>query len=201
MGWRMGEADRHGADARSAVRLLPLSSLERKLGRRIDATELAQIDAIFYAASNTRQFADQRERDAFRERWLGRYLDRYGDHFFLALGADERIIGYLAGCLDDPARQPLFADIGYFPALAHLTDAYPAHLHINLDTGWRGCGIGARLIEAFCAHAASAGSPGVHVVTGERARNVHFYARCGFHPLRAIDWNASRLVMLARRLV
>ena len=196
----MNEADRHEADTGSAARILPLGGLERELGRRIDATELARLDAIFFAASNTQKFADPRLRNAFRERWLGRYLDRCCDHFFLALGPQERIIGYLAGCLDDPARHPLFADIGYFAALSDLTRLYPAHLHINIDSAWRGRGIGARLIEAFCAHAAAAGRAGVHVMTGEQARNVRFYLRCGFRPLRSTDWNALRLVILGRNL-
>lgn len=196
----MGEADQQGLGTRNTGRVLPLSVFEIELGGAIDASRLAQIDAIFFAASNTKQFADEPERDTFRERWLGRYLDRYRQHVFLALSPDEHIIGYLAGCLDDPARQPLFADIGYFAALADITQLYPAHLHINLDAACRGRGIGARLIEAFCARAAASRCPGVHVVTGEGARNVRFYERCGFRSLRLIDWNASRLVILGRNL-
>jgi GNAT superfamily N-acetyltransferase len=196
----MTGAEQHGTSAASTVRILSLRSLEQELGGLIDAARLAQIDAIFFAASNTQQFADQEERKAFRERWLGRYLDRYRDHVFLALDPEARPIGYLVGCLDDPAHQPLFSDIGYFAILSDLTGRYPAHLHINLDADWCGRGIGAQLIETFCAHAVAVGSPGVHVVTSEGARNVRFYERCGFRPLRSFDWNASRLVMLGRDL-
>jgi GNAT superfamily N-acetyltransferase len=196
----MTRAEQHGASAASTVRLLSLQSFEHERGSPINAAELTQIDAIFFAASNTQQFADERERSAFHERWLGRYLDRYREHFFLALGPEGRVIGYLAGCLHDPAHQPLFSDIGYFATLSGLTKHYPAHLHINLDADWRSRGVGARLIEAFCAHAAAAGSPGVHVVTGAPSRNVGFYQRTGFHQLRSFDWNSSRLVLLARRL-
>lgn len=159
-----------------------------------------QLDAIFYAASNTRSFGNEEERQAFRERWLGRYLERYRQHFFLALAPNDCVAGYLAGCLADPAREPLFADVAYFAVLADLTERYPAHLHINLDASWRCLGVGARLIEAFCAHAVAAGSPGVHVVTGEGARNVRFYQRCGFRLQRRFVSNASKLVMLARDL-
>jgi GNAT superfamily N-acetyltransferase len=182
------------------ARIVPLVAYEHEMGCRIDAALEIAIETVFFAASNTQWFAHEGERNAFRERWLGRYLDHYRQHFFLALGPYERVVGYLAGCLDDPAHQPLFADIGYFPALADLTQLHPAHLHINLDAGWRDGGIGTRLIEAFCAHAAAAAAPGVHVVTGEGARNVRFYARCGFHPLRSFDWNASRLIVLGRTL-
>lgn len=182
------------------VRIVPLVAHERDTGRRIDAARKIAIDTVFFSSSNTQQFAHEQERDAFRERWLGRYLDHYRQHFFLALGPDERVVGYLAGCLDDPAHQPLFADIGYFPALADLTQLHPAHLHINLHASWRDRGIGARLIDAFCAHAVAAAAPGVHVVAGEGARNVRFYVRCGFHPLRSFDWNTSRLIVLGRSL-
>lgn len=197
----MGMAGRHDAGAGDAVaRIVSLRGLERELDRDIDAARLAEVDAIFFAASNTQQFSADPERDAFHERWLGRYLQRYRPHFFLALDTHGRIIGYLAGCLDDPARHFLFADIAYFSMLSDLTSRYPAHLHVNLHADWRQRGIGARLVEAFCAHAMAGGSPGVHVVTGQGARNEHFYARCGFHPLRAFTWNASRLIILGRAL-
>jgi GNAT superfamily N-acetyltransferase len=174
--------------------------LEQERGGQIDAAQLAQIDAIFFAASNTQQFANDEERSAFRERWLGRYLDCYREHVFVALDPDEGIIGYLVGCLDDPARTPLFSDIGHSTILSDLTERYPAHLHINLDAQWRNRGIGAQLIEAFCMHATAAGSPGMHVVTGDGARNVRFYERCGFRPLRSIAWNDAEIVLLGRNL-
>lgn len=156
------------------------------------------VDRIFFAASGTQSFQSDAARAAFRERWLGRYLDRYGEHAVLALDGNSVPIGYLVGALEDPAQNALWSDIGYFDRLADLTAAYPAHLHINIDAGCRGRGIGAALIGAFVTHAATRGATGVHVVTGAQARNVGFYASNGFGKLRIFDWKGNPLVMLGR---
>jgi ribosomal protein S18 acetylase RimI-like enzyme len=42
---------------------------------------------------------------------------------------------------------------------------YPAHFHINLDSNWRGGGIGKRLIRAFIEDLKLKGCPGVHLQT------------------------------------
>jgi GNAT superfamily N-acetyltransferase len=162
---------------------------------------IGQIETIFFASSNVQQFADDAERAVFRQRWLGRYLDHWPEHVFVASTPDDRVIGYLAGCLEDPATHPVFADIGYMPAFADLSQSYPAHLHINLDPAWRSGGIGTRLIDAFCAHAAGR-APGVHVVTGRTSRNVRFYKRNGFRMLRTTrsPWSDAEIAFLARTL-
>jgi len=162
---------------------------------------MAQIETIFFVSSNVQQFADDAERAAFRERWLGRYLDRWPEHLFIAIAPGDRVVGYLAGCLDDPAVHPVFADIAYMPAFADLSRSYPAHLHMNLDPGWRSGGIGTRLIDAFCAHAEGR-APGVHVVTGRTSRNVRFYERNGFRMLRTTrsPWSDAEIAFLARTL-
>ncbi len=157
------------------------------------------IDAIFFETSNAQQFASGPEREAFRERWLGRYLAHYPDEAFLAVAGGE-IVGYLVGCLEDPARNTLFADIPYFAEFAHLSRRFPAHLHINLTAAWRGRGIGVKLIEAFAAHARRAGAPGMHVVTAEGARNNHFYMKCGFRQLAVSEWGGKRVAFLGRSL-
>jgi GNAT superfamily N-acetyltransferase len=165
------------------------------------ASEVTGIETIFFASSNVQQFDDAAERAAFRERWIGRYLDHWPEHVFVASTPDARIVGYLAGCLADPATHPMFADIAYMPAFADLSRSYPAHLHINLDPGWRSGGIGTRLIEAFCAHATGRVA-GVHVVTGRTARNVGFYERNGFRLLRTTrsPWGDAEIAFLARTL-
>jgi GNAT superfamily N-acetyltransferase len=163
-----------------------------------DAAAKASIDAIFFGASGTQSFVSEVERQAFRLRWLGRYLAADAEHCFVAV-AEGGVIGYLVGALDDPAVGNRFADIGYFNDLAHLTSIYPAHLHINLAPETRSQGIGARLIEAFAAHALAKGSPGMHVVTGAASRNVHFYAACGFVEVGRLE-TARPIVFLGRKL-
>jgi GNAT superfamily N-acetyltransferase len=161
---------------------------------------LAQIDAIFLQTS-AKPPPPGPEQQAFRQRWLGRYLCGGTDVLLLALAGEDTVAGYLVGALEDPAPQERFADIGYFRRdIAHLTRLFPAHLHINLDQRFRGQGIGARLIETFAATARRAGAPGVHAVTGRGMRNVRFYERCGFHERGSAPWNGREIVFLGRQL-
>lgn len=172
----------------------------------IEAGELtparsAQVDAIFFEASG-RTFTPGPERAAFRERWLGRFLQGGTDIVLLAIAGGETVAGYLVGALDDPSQQPRFADISYFARdFRDLAQSYPAHLHINLAPAFRNQGVGAQLIEAFAARASGAGAPGMHVVTGKQARNLSFYTRCGFVLLRETVWNGSDIVFLGRNLM
>jgi hypothetical protein len=46
--------------------------------------------------------------------------------------------------------------------------------------------------------AASAGCSGIHAVTGERARNVRFYAKNEFRPLATARWNRADVVFMGR---
>jgi GNAT superfamily N-acetyltransferase len=162
---------------------------------------LAQIDAIFLETS-AQPPAPGPAREAFRERWLGRYLHQREDVLLLALAGEDTVAGYLVGALEDPAQQERFADVGYFrTAFADLTRLYPAHLHINLAAHCRGQGTGARLIEAFAEIARQAGAPGMHVVTGRGMRNVRFYERCGFLERGSALWNDREVLFLGRPLL
>lgn len=158
----------------------------------------ARITDIFYAASATRAFASEVARLAFEERWLGRYLTHDPDLVYVAQSQGGDVIGYLVAATDDPAQTPRFADIGYFKDAAAVTVRFPAHLHINLDEGWRGAGIGQLLIEAVVAELARRRVPGVHVVTGRTSRNVSFYRKAGFEEVAALTWDGKPLVMLGR---
>jgi len=160
----------------------------------------AQVNAIFFEASG-RKFTPGPEREAYRERWLGRYLQCGTDVVLLAKDAGQTVAGYLVGALEDPSEQRRFDDVPYFRhEFRDLCRRYPAHLHINIAPAFRSSGLGAQLIEAFAAHAREAGAPGMHVVTGKEARNVKFYVRCGFVELRAAMWNDSKIVFLGRSL-
>jgi ribosomal protein S18 acetylase RimI-like enzyme len=187
---RVGDAVVSDAD----VTIVPYLAL---VGREGLAAEL---DAIFFEASGTRDFESEAHRAAFRERWLGRYLTHYPEDVLLAVGTDGRVAGYLAGCLEPPTATRRFDDIAYFQAFAALIPAFPAHLHINLAPQYRGRGAGSRLIAAFVLHAEAAGSAGVHVVTGKGMRNVGFYQRNGFTLAGETVLLGKPLVLLGRAL-
>ena len=139
-------------------------------------SRLSPIEEIFFATSPSAKNLRPAEREPFKERWLGRYIAYDIESFFVAITEVSTVAGYLAGCLDNPAHNPRFADNGYYASFAPLCDCYPCHLHINLDER-------SALIAAFAAQAASAGRSGIHVVTGARARNVRFYEKNDFRPL------------------
>jgi len=180
------------APARSLAEIIAISGSLPTAWRR-------QVENIFFEASG-RSFEPGPEREAFLQRWLGRYLEHAGDRVLLAL-AGETVSGYLVGSLDNPAEQQRFFDLDYYRT--HFADAcrrFPAHLHINLAAAFRGRGIGAALIETFAAQAAAAGAAGVHVVTGKGMRNVRFYERCGFAAVGSAPWNGREVLFLARNL-
>jgi GNAT superfamily N-acetyltransferase len=166
---------------------------------KLTAALLAQIDTIFFEAAS-RPYPPGPEQEAFRERWLGRYLNGGSDALFLATEGDT-VAGYLVGAVDDPGLQDRFADIGYFRTdFAALCRQFPAHLHINLAPAFRSHGIGSRLIEAFADYAARQGAAGMHIVTGAGMRNVRFYERCGFQQRGAAARNGGEVVFLGRTL-
>jgi GNAT superfamily N-acetyltransferase len=161
---------------------------------------IQELDSIFYEASGTQTFASPEDRAAFRELWLGSYLTFDRNDAFLALDQAGMVVGYVIGTLGDPALNPRYADLGYFRDFAALTPHYPAHLHINIAAQHRSQGIGARLVDAFADHAAAAGCPGLHVVTGAGLRNVSFYLRNGFQALAEAPWKTRTVVLLGRKL-
>ncbi len=158
------------------------------------------VESIFFAASAAPIPADRLAREAFRERWLGRYLEHYIDNAFVAVAADRMVAGYLAGCLDNPAHNPLFDDLGFYRDFAPLCAGYPGHLHVNVDARLRSQGVGAALVRAFAAQASAARLPGIHIVTNAAARNVGFYERNGFRKLSTCRWNQAMNVFMGRPL-
>ena len=75
--------------------------------------------------------------------------------------------------------------------------AYPAHLHINVDAGYRGLGIGRRLIEQYWADLRAARIPGVHLFCGPDP--VEFYRRLGFHELGRVETGGTSVFALGMR--
>lgn len=161
---------------------------------------MAAVDDIFFQSSNTQLFSSNEARQQFRDKWLGRYLRHYGDCCFIALDQDSRPVGYIAGSLTDPARDPVFADMPHYGAFAHVTERFPAQLHINVHEDARGKGVGRKLIEVFAAHALAKKAKGIHAITSRGSRNIRFYQANGFREAACTLVNNRELVFLARSL-
>ncbi len=113
----------------------------------------------------------------------------------------ENVIGYLAGCLDDPRGNPLFADLAVYAVFGPLCDTYPAHLHIYVPAEARSRGVGAALIEAFAVQCKDAKLPGLHLVTDKAARNVRFYEQNGFAVLATTLSHGTPVVFMGRGII
>jgi len=76
-------------------------------------SRLSPIEELFFATSPSAKTLRPDERQPFKERWLGRYIAYDIETFFVAITEVSTIAGYLAGCLDNPAHNSRFANIGY----------------------------------------------------------------------------------------
>jgi len=161
---------------------------------------LSPIDDIFFATSRVQVFADEQTRNLFKAKWLDRYLSHYIDSFFIARADDDVLIGYLAGCLENPTLSPLFDDLSYYKAFASYCVSYPCHLHINVAANYRNHGVGAALIDAFATQVANSHAPGMHIVTNDGARNIRFYEQNNFRILSTTYSNDAQVVFMGRRL-
>lgn len=175
--------------------------IERLSGRDARRRGLEpQIDAIFFATA-ARVYPEGPERTAFREKWLGRFLDCERDVLLLALAENGRVAGYVVGTLENAADSVRFADMPHFREhFAAACAAFPAHLHINLAAEFRGRGIGARLIDAFAGIVREAGLPGLHVTTGRGMRNVGFYLGRGFREIAALERDGGAMLFLGLKV-
>ena len=79
-----------------------------------------------------------------------------------------------------------------------IAQDYPAHLHVNVDAGYRRSGIGRRLMENYFADLVRARVRGVHLFCGDDP--VPFYHRAGFQVLESIEIRGGRIFALGLRL-
>src|SRR5215468_557381 len=106
---------------------------------------------------------------AYLDRWLPRLRDRYQPPSGSPVTEEQQRLDVMF----HPERWLL-------PELA----SHPAHLHINLLSGYRGAGHGRALIGTFLASVAAAGAASCYL--GVRPENVsarRFYARLGWRPV------------------
>ncbi|MGE5217383.1 MAG: GNAT family N-acetyltransferase [Chloroflexota bacterium] len=75
---------------------------------------------------------------------------------------------------------------------------YPAHLHINIEAGFRRSGLGRRLVESYLADLQRASVEGVHLFCATDP--LPFYRRLGFQVLDSVDLRGARVFALGRRL-
>ncbi len=82
--------------------------------------------------------------------------------------------------------------------LDRLERDYPAHLHVNLRKPYRSSGLGAKLVDQFCADLVDGGVGGVHLFCGQGP--LKFYLKNGFEKLASIDFRGIPVHALGRKL-
>jgi len=75
-----------------------------------------------------------------------------------------------------------------------IAHEFPAHLHMNVDSRFRGLGLGRRLIERYFADLKAIEKPGVHLYCGPDP--VGFYLAVGFREIGAIVFRGLRVHVL-----
>jgi len=173
-----------------AARIVKLSQIG------LTAAQRTQIETIFFANAATQIFPSAEARDAYRDLWLDRYLRLFPQWCFAALDEGANAAGYLAGSPvsgADPLPGP-----SYYAAFERaVIDAYPAHVHVNVDRHWRGQSIGAQLVRAFRAQCSQSGVAGFHAVTASGSHAEAFFQKCGLQPAARTGWGGRDLALLA----
>lgn len=164
------------------------------------APALAALEYIFFESSSRTEFDSEAERQSFLDRWTQYYLDRAPEHVWLWREANGEFSGYVTGCLDSAAAEPLFQRIPSYKLFEDRFSEFPAHLHVNCRSARRNLGIGAGLVDTFIDECQAAGTAGVHIVTAPEARNVKFYERVGFTEREIRAYQGRPLLFMGRRL-
>jgi GNAT superfamily N-acetyltransferase len=163
------------------------------------AGALAKAEAIFWDCAATQSFESLEARAAFHALWFGRYAEHAPGEFFLALGGDGSVEGYLAGApVSDAPPLPGPDYFALFPA--ELIARFPAHLHVNIRADRRGAGIGALLVRAFADHCRRLRLPGFHAVTAFGSGSAAFFEKCGLADRATARWRGRELVFLGLSL-
>ncbi|MGE0763610.1 MAG: GNAT family N-acetyltransferase [Bdellovibrionales bacterium] len=161
---------------------------------------LPELRDIFFTSSTRQNFTDDEQRENFWRRWTDYYFDQHEDLLFVSR-AEKRLAGYLMACPDSRQAEPILSKKNpSFSLFNDQFDAYPAHLHINMSTEFRGQGLGQKLIETLCRELERRHCPGLHLITSPAARNVRFYQQNRFDYSLVRDWKGQPLLFMGRRL-
>lgn len=153
----------------------------------------ALIRRIFFETTTRKEFADEAERDAFYEKYVGIYLRRWPE----LVVQDPQ--GYCLGSLVSEDAE-LIRLQPHLECFKEFFEEFPAHLHINCADGARGQGLGGRLLGEFEERLRRKGIKGVHLITTPGARNRNFYSRRGYDFEIIREFNGVPLMLMGKRL-
>lgn len=161
---------------------------------------LPQIREIFFTSSTRQSFPNLQAKEAFWSQWTHYYFDFEPKLILLDFHGD-RLAGYLMGASDsEKALAEILSFNPSYELFQDLFEKYPAHLHINFHSDFRGRGRGGFLIEDFLQRLQSLEVPGAHLVTVPDTRNAGFYRQHGFEFEETRQWLDRDLLFMGRRL-
>ena len=152
---------------------------------------------IFYETSGKKNFSSNEEKSNFEFKYFRYYLEKEPRLCF-CVKLDERIIGYIIGSSDTLRDKELFNHSPYLELFKEFYVDFPAHLHLNLTSSTRGKGVGVLLINEFISRILPIA--GVHIITGSRERNIHFYQKCGFNYMEYSNDETKSLIFMGKKL-
>lgn len=165
-----------------------------------------EVSEIFWETSSRNDFGSESAKKDFKNKYLGYYFERYPELFFVALSEKTNpnnapsLLGYICGSPDTVEDELLFKASPYLEKFKDKMIEFPAHLHINTRSTSRGLGLGTKLLAAFEKQLISTNSPGVHLITESKARNVSFYKKNGYVPIKEEKLSHSHLLLMAKSL-
>jgi ribosomal protein S18 acetylase RimI-like enzyme len=164
-------------------------------------TVWSQVEDIFFESSVRKTFASEEERRAFKFKYLDWYAEHHPECFFVAIGNEKKVQGYICGTPQTSEINPLNVWHPWYTLFSDLLSHFPAHLHINCSADARGMGLGATLLSVFENYLRGLNCRGVHLITAPDARNVGFYDRNGYKFQQLAPWMTGELLFMGKSLL
>lgn len=156
-------------------------------------------------------FTDEKMREYILSTYCYYYIEKEPENVFLIVDENDVAQGYIFGAADFDgyirAFRPYLKRVkktgigNLLTAIAEISGhlifkkKYPAHLHINLNEGFRRNGNGSLLMKTQLENMKSKGIKGIMLITGSgNTPAVNFYKKNGFRPLTSIKIGGAEIM-------
>ena len=158
---------------------------------------MRQLREIYFESSARKVFADEKEKEAFFQKYMGWYLTHYPEYAWVALG--DKVLGYVV-VSPTSSEEELNKIQPHLEVFSEYFHDYPANLHINLHHESRGLGVGQKLMQMVFESLQKHNIRGLHIMTSSDARNKSFYARLGFSFEVQLPFNGVSILFMGKSL-
>ena len=159
---------------------------------------LSQIKGIFLESTELVLSTEEEKNEAFKK-WTEYYIETHPEWIYLAL-ENNIVKAYILVCPDSEKALNLKKVFRSYELFSDQFSDFPAHIHINASTRFRGQGLGSTLIEAVCTELEKEHKNGIHIVTRPDSDNVQFYQKLGFSHQVQRSFDDFRLLFMGKTL-